>query len=49
MTTAGGAFAPRSWPALALLLTVTRYRGQGHTVLPVRTSEGNMTLENLTR
>jgi predicted transglutaminase-like cysteine proteinase len=38
----------RGWPASALLLTVARYRGQGHTVLTVRTSEGDLILDNLT-
>lgn len=36
------------WPASVLLLTVARYRGQGHTVLTVRTSEGDLVLDNLT-
>ncbi|WP_256754017.1 transglutaminase-like cysteine peptidase [Mesorhizobium sp. Mes31] len=38
----------RGWPASALLLTVARYRGQGHTVLTVRTNEGDLVLDNLT-
>ncbi|MCA1491768.1 transglutaminase-like cysteine peptidase [Sinorhizobium alkalisoli] len=38
----------RGWPASALLLTVARYQGQGHTVLTVRTSEGDLVLDNLT-
>ncbi|WEX76235.1 transglutaminase-like cysteine peptidase [Sinorhizobium numidicum] len=38
----------RGWPASALLLTVARYRGEGHTVLTVRTSEGDLVLDNLT-
>lgn len=38
----------RGWPASALLLTVARYRGQGHTVLTVRTNEGDLILDNLT-
>ncbi|AWC20758.1 transglutaminase-like cysteine peptidase [Aminobacter sp. P9b] len=38
----------RGWPASALLLTVARYRGEGHTVLTVRTSEGDLILDNLT-
>lgn len=38
----------RGWPASVLLLTVARYRGQGHTVLTVRTSEGDLVLDNLT-
>lgn len=38
----------RGWPASALLITVARYRGDGHTVLTVRTSEGDLILDNLT-
>ncbi|WP_269930738.1 transglutaminase-like cysteine peptidase [Aminobacter sp. HY435] len=38
----------RGWPASALLLTVARYRGEGHTVLTVRTSEGDLILDNRT-
>ncbi|APG84989.1 transglutaminase-like cysteine peptidase [Sinorhizobium americanum] len=38
----------RGWPASALLLTVARYHGDGHTVLTVRTSEGDLVLDNLT-
>ncbi|MHC2540142.1 putative transglutaminase-like cysteine proteinase [Sinorhizobium meliloti] len=38
----------RGWPASALLLTVARYRGEGHTVLTVRTSEGDLVLDNRT-
>lgn len=38
----------RGWPASALLLTVARHRGEGHTVLTVRTSEGDLVLDNLT-
>lgn len=38
----------RGWPASALLLTVARYRGEGHTVLTVRTSEGDLVLDNMT-
>lgn len=38
----------RGWPASALLLTVARHRGEGHTVLTVRTSEGDLILDNLT-
>ena len=38
----------RGWPASALLLTVTRSFGQGHTVLTVRTSEGDLVLDNRT-
>ncbi|PDT50463.1 hypothetical protein CO661_02265 [Sinorhizobium fredii] len=37
----------RGWPASALLLTVARYRGAGHTVLTVRTSEGDLVLDNM--
>ena len=38
----------RGWPASALLLTVVRNRGEGHTVLTVRTSKGDLILDNLT-
>ena len=38
----------RGWPASALLLTVASYHGQGHTVLTVRTSQGDLVLDNLT-
>jgi len=38
----------RGWPASALLLTVARYHGAGHTVLTVRTSEGDLVLDNMT-
>lgn len=38
----------RGWPASALLLTVARFRGGGHTVLTVRTSEGDLVLDNQT-
>ncbi|WP_210328514.1 transglutaminase-like cysteine peptidase [Mesorhizobium amorphae] len=38
----------RGWPASALLLTVASYAGDGHTVLTVRTSEGDLVLDNLT-
>lgn len=38
----------RGWPASALLLTVARNRGEGHTVLTVRTSKGDLILDNLT-
>jgi predicted transglutaminase-like cysteine proteinase len=38
-----------AWLAsLGTVLTVARYRGQGHTVLTVRTSEGDLILDNLT-
>lgn len=36
------------WPASALLLTVARFPGGGHTVLTVRTSEGDLVLDNQT-
>jgi predicted transglutaminase-like cysteine proteinase len=36
------------WPASALLLTVVRSGGEGHTVLTVRTSEGDLILDNKT-
>ncbi|MEF2550219.1 transglutaminase-like cysteine peptidase [Aurantimonas sp. A2-1-M11] len=40
----------RGWPASALLITVARQRrnNEGHTVLTVRTSEGDLILDNLT-
>ncbi|CCF00781.1 putative transglutaminase family protein cysteine peptidase (plasmid) [Sinorhizobium fredii HH103] len=38
----------RGWPASALLLTVARFRGGGHTVLTVRTSEGDLVLDSQT-
>ena len=38
----------RGWPASALLLTVASNHGEGHTVLTVRTSEGDLVLDNLT-
>ena len=38
----------RGWPASALLLTVASYHGEGHTVLTVRTSQGDLVLDNLT-
>lgn len=38
----------RGWPASALLLTVASYHGDGHTVLTVRTNEGDLVLDNLT-
>ena len=38
----------RGWPASALLLTVARSGGEGHTVLTVRTSEGDLILDNRT-
>jgi predicted transglutaminase-like cysteine proteinase len=34
------------WPASALLLTVARSGGEGHTVLTVRTNEGDLVLDN---
>jgi predicted transglutaminase-like cysteine proteinase len=36
----------RGWPASALLLTVARFGGEGHTVLTVRTSKGDKVLDN---
>lgn len=36
------------WPASALLLTVARRGGEGHTVLTARTSKGDLILDNLT-
>ena len=38
----------RGWPASALLLTVARSGGEGHTVLTVRTSQGDLVLDNRT-
>ena len=38
----------RGWPASAMLLTVVRSHGEGHTVLTVRTSEGDLVLDNMT-
>jgi predicted transglutaminase-like cysteine proteinase len=38
----------RGWPASALLLTVARFGGVGHTVLTVRTSKGDKVLDNRT-
>ncbi len=38
----------RGWPASALLLTVARFGGEGHTVLTVRTSKGDKILDNRT-
>ena len=38
----------RGWPASALLPTVVRSGGEGHTVLTVRTSEGDLILDNRT-
>jgi predicted transglutaminase-like cysteine proteinase len=38
----------RGWPASALLLTVVRSAGEGHTVLTVRTTEGDLILDNRT-
>lgn len=37
----------RGWPAAALLLTVARSSGEGHTVLTVRTTKGDLVLDNL--
>ena len=36
------------WPASALLLTVVTLGGEGHTVLTVRTSAGDLVLDNRT-
>jgi predicted transglutaminase-like cysteine proteinase len=36
----------RGWPASAMLLTVARFGRGGHTVLTVRTSKGDMVLDN---
>ncbi|TIP90705.1 MAG: hypothetical protein E5X60_27240, partial [Mesorhizobium sp.] len=36
------------WPASALLLTVATLGGAGHTVLTVRTSKGDLVLDNRT-
>jgi predicted transglutaminase-like cysteine proteinase len=36
------------WPASALLLTVARSGNEGHTVLTVRTSQGDLILDNET-
>ena len=36
------------WPRASLLLTVARSKGEGHTVLTVRTSEGDLILDNMT-
>ena len=38
----------RGWPASVLLLTVARSAGEGHTVLTVRTSDGDLVLDNKT-
>lgn len=38
----------RGWPASAILLTVARSGGEGHTVLTVRTSKGDLILDNRT-
>ena len=38
----------RGWPASVLLLTVARSGGEGHTVLTVRTSEGDLVLDSKT-
>jgi predicted transglutaminase-like cysteine proteinase len=38
----------RGWPASALLLTVALSGGEGHTVLTVRTSDGDLVLDNRT-
>ena len=36
----------RGWPSSVLLITVARSGGQGHTVLTVRTNEGDLILDN---
>jgi predicted transglutaminase-like cysteine proteinase len=38
----------RGWPASTLLLTVATLGGEGHTVLTVRTSKGDLVLDNRT-
>jgi predicted transglutaminase-like cysteine proteinase len=38
----------RGWPASVLLLTVARSGGEGHTVLTVRTNQGDLVLDNWT-
>jgi predicted transglutaminase-like cysteine proteinase len=38
----------RGWPSSVLLLTVARSGGEGHTVLTVRTNEGDLVLDNWT-
>ena len=38
----------RGWPASTLLLTVGTLKGAGHAVLTVRTSEGDLVLDNRT-
>jgi predicted transglutaminase-like cysteine proteinase len=38
----------RGWPASVLLLTVGRLKDRGHTVLTVRTSDGDLILDNRT-
>jgi predicted transglutaminase-like cysteine proteinase len=38
----------RGWPNSVLLLTVARSGGEGHTVLTVRTNEGDLILDNRT-
>jgi predicted transglutaminase-like cysteine proteinase len=38
----------RGWPSSALLLTVARSGGEGHTVLTVRTNDGDLVLDNRT-
>jgi predicted transglutaminase-like cysteine proteinase len=40
--------AKLGWPRAALLLTVARSGNEGHTVLTVRTSEGDLVLDNRT-
>jgi predicted transglutaminase-like cysteine proteinase len=38
----------RGWPASTLLLTVGTLNGGGHAVLTVRTSDGDLVLDNMT-
>jgi predicted transglutaminase-like cysteine proteinase len=38
----------RGWPSSVLLLTVARSGDEGHTVLTVRTNEGDLVLDNWT-
>jgi predicted transglutaminase-like cysteine proteinase len=38
----------RGWPASAMLLTVATLGGAGHTVLTVRTNQGDLVLDNRT-
>ena len=38
----------RGWPGSVLLITVARSGGEGHTVLTVRTNQGDLILDNRT-